>query len=311
MIFYTKRENQEDGGNTEMNLNQLHYFAKLAEVEHYTKAAEELSISQPSLSHAVSSLEKEIGTKLFEKQGRGVVLTKYGKIFKEYVDEAKKMTIEEISKHIYGIKMSSLEEYIYSKKRDKNNKQDVRCYFNLKECIQINLYLNLDYIEDAHVNKRKKHKVYHLYFITRSLEYDDGTVLMNINSQLNIYKYRIYISNRYRSNNECKQHNEILTLMHIILSYRMGAKYKERLIKKYINNKEIDKELEIMCNLSQAIEMDIKEKTVRKVTREVTRQNNVRGIYNVMKNLNVSFDVAMDILGFTKNEKIILKEYFL
>lgn len=213
------------------------------------------------------------------------------RIIQEYVEEAKKMTIEEISKHIYGIKMSSLEEYIYSKKRDKNNKQDVRCYFNLKECIQINIYLNLD------------------YNITRSLEYDDGTILMNINSQLNIYKSRIYISNRYRSNNECKQHNEILTLIHIILSYRMGAKYKERSIKKYINNKEVDKELEIMCNLSQAIEMDIKEKTVRKVTREVTRQNNVRAIYNIMKNLNVSFDVAIDILGFTKNEKIILKEY--
>lgn len=28
-----------------MNLNQLHYFSKLAEVEHYTKAAEELKIS--------------------------------------------------------------------------------------------------------------------------------------------------------------------------------------------------------------------------------------------------------------------------
>ena len=213
------------------------------------------------------------------------------RIIQEYVEEAKKMTIEEISKHIYGIKMSSLEEYIYSKKRDKNNKQDVRCYFNLKECIQINIYLNLD------------------YNITRSLEYDEGTILMNINSQLNIYKSRIYISNRYRSNNECKQHNEILTLIHIILSYRMGAKYKERSIKKYINNKEVDKELEIMCNLSQAIEMDIKEKTVRKVTREVTRQNNVRAIYNIMKNLNVSFDVAIDILDFTKNEKIILKEY--
>ena len=64
-----------------------------------------------------------------------------------------------------GLRGSSLEEYIYSKKRDKNNKQDVRCYFNLKECIQINIYLNLDYKEDAHVNKRKKHKVYHLYFI--------------------------------------------------------------------------------------------------------------------------------------------------
>ena len=71
-----------------MNEQQLQCFACVAEHLNFTKAAEELSISQPSLSHAVSSLEKEIGTKLFEKQGRGVVLTKYGKIFKEYVDEA-------------------------------------------------------------------------------------------------------------------------------------------------------------------------------------------------------------------------------
>ena len=70
-----------------MNLNQLHYFSKLAKAEHYTKAAEELGISQPSLSHAIGSLEQELGTKLFEKQGRNVVLTKYGKIFREYVDE--------------------------------------------------------------------------------------------------------------------------------------------------------------------------------------------------------------------------------
>ncbi len=71
-----------------MNLNQLAYFSKLAEVEHYTKAAEELKISQPSLSHAIRSLEEELGTKLFEKQGRGVVLTKYGSLFKEYVEES-------------------------------------------------------------------------------------------------------------------------------------------------------------------------------------------------------------------------------
>lgn len=71
-----------------MNLNQLHYFSRLAETQHYTKAAEELDISQPSLSHAISSLEKELGTRLFEKQGRNVVLTKYGAIFQEYVDES-------------------------------------------------------------------------------------------------------------------------------------------------------------------------------------------------------------------------------
>ncbi|HIZ75997.1 MAG TPA: LysR family transcriptional regulator, partial [Candidatus Mediterraneibacter stercoravium] len=74
-----------------MNLNQLHYFSRLAETQHYTKAAEELDISQPSLSHAISSLEKELGTRLFEKQGRNVVLTKYGAIFQEYVDESLKV----------------------------------------------------------------------------------------------------------------------------------------------------------------------------------------------------------------------------
>ena len=73
-----------------MNLNQLYYFSKLAEVEHYTKAAEELSITQPTLSHAIHTLEKELGTKLFAKHGRNVVLTKYGCIFLEYARDALK-----------------------------------------------------------------------------------------------------------------------------------------------------------------------------------------------------------------------------
>ena len=43
-----------------MNLNQLHYLVKLAQIEHYTRAAEELNISQPSLSHAIGMLESEL-----------------------------------------------------------------------------------------------------------------------------------------------------------------------------------------------------------------------------------------------------------
>lgn len=75
-------------GGISMNLNQLHYFVTLAHMEHYTKASKILSITQPSLSHAISSLENELGTYLFEKQGRNVVLTKYGKVFLEYVEES-------------------------------------------------------------------------------------------------------------------------------------------------------------------------------------------------------------------------------
>ena len=64
-----------------MNLYHLRYFVTLAHLEHYTKAAEELMITQPSLSHAISLLEKELGVLLFEKEGRNIVLTKYGRIF--------------------------------------------------------------------------------------------------------------------------------------------------------------------------------------------------------------------------------------
>ena len=71
-----------------MNLNQLHYFVTLAYMEHYTKAAKQLSITQPSLSHAIGMLEQELGTYLFEKQGRNVVLTKYGKVFLKYAAES-------------------------------------------------------------------------------------------------------------------------------------------------------------------------------------------------------------------------------
>ncbi|MBU0278582.1 LysR family transcriptional regulator [Gemella sp. zg-1178] len=64
-----------------MNLFHLKYFIKLAELEHYTKAAKELNITQPSLSHAIASLEEEINVKLFEKKGRNIILTKTGNIF--------------------------------------------------------------------------------------------------------------------------------------------------------------------------------------------------------------------------------------
>ena len=71
-----------------MNLSQLYYFQKLAELQHYTHAAEELFISQPTLSHAISGLEEDLGCKLFRKQGRNVRLTDEGVEFKTYVDEA-------------------------------------------------------------------------------------------------------------------------------------------------------------------------------------------------------------------------------
>ncbi|TKI06484.1 LysR family transcriptional regulator [Martelella alba] len=71
-----------------MNLKQLHYFKCLAEKQHYTEAAASLFISQPSLSHAIAELEKELGVMLFEKSGRNVRITDGGKLFLPYVENA-------------------------------------------------------------------------------------------------------------------------------------------------------------------------------------------------------------------------------
>lgn len=81
-----------------MNLYHLRYFVTLAHLEHYTKAAEILSITQPSLSHAISSLESELGVKLFEKDGRNVVLTKCGQAFLADVEQALDMLDSSINK---------------------------------------------------------------------------------------------------------------------------------------------------------------------------------------------------------------------
>ena len=68
-----------------MNLSHLTYFKKLAEVKHYTKAAAELYIAQPTLSVEISSLEKELGTPLFERKNNQILLTPCGKQFYHYV----------------------------------------------------------------------------------------------------------------------------------------------------------------------------------------------------------------------------------
>lgn len=66
-----------------MNLFHLRYFVKLAYTKHYTRAAEELCITQPSLSHAINQLENELGLPLFERTGRNTELTRFGVQFLE------------------------------------------------------------------------------------------------------------------------------------------------------------------------------------------------------------------------------------
>lgn len=71
-----------------MNLYHLRYFIVLAEMQHFRKASEKLCITQPSLSHAISQLETELGVTLFDRQSRSSVLTKEGRQFLDYVQRS-------------------------------------------------------------------------------------------------------------------------------------------------------------------------------------------------------------------------------
>jgi DNA-binding transcriptional LysR family regulator len=64
-----------------MDLLQLRYFQTVARTEHITKAAEELHISQPSLSKIISKLEKDLDVPLFDRKGRQIKLSIYGNAF--------------------------------------------------------------------------------------------------------------------------------------------------------------------------------------------------------------------------------------
>ncbi len=61
-----------------MELDQLRYFLKVAERANFTRAAEDLMISQPALSRSIQKLEEELGQPVFERKARSVSLTEAG-----------------------------------------------------------------------------------------------------------------------------------------------------------------------------------------------------------------------------------------
>lgn len=73
-----------------MELRHLRYFLAVAENLSFTRAADQLHVTQPTLSHQVMQLEEEIGSTLFDRIGRGVHLTASGEIFREYAQKALK-----------------------------------------------------------------------------------------------------------------------------------------------------------------------------------------------------------------------------
>lgn len=87
-----------------MDINQLKYFISVAQTLNFSEAARRNSLTQPSISHHINELEKQLGCKLFIRDKRSVSLTDSGRTFLPHALE-----IVDIS-HKAAVQLSNMEQ---------------------------------------------------------------------------------------------------------------------------------------------------------------------------------------------------------
>lgn len=86
-----------------MTLQQIVYFCEIAKTLHFTRASENLFVSQSSMSHSILALERELSVPLFTRQaGKKIALTYYGEQFLPYAQSILK-TVDDSKEHLNKI----------------------------------------------------------------------------------------------------------------------------------------------------------------------------------------------------------------
>jgi DNA-binding transcriptional LysR family regulator len=74
-------------GVDKMNIDHIEAFMYVVHLNSFHKAAEAMFLSQPTVSARIKTLESELDSVLFERQGRGIILTEKGKAFIPFADQ--------------------------------------------------------------------------------------------------------------------------------------------------------------------------------------------------------------------------------
>ena len=82
-----------------MNLQHLRYFLAVARTGGFTQAARQMNVTQPTVSSAVSELEKSMGVQLFNRDNRHVALTTEGRLLLSYAVQVEDL-LEEASERL-------------------------------------------------------------------------------------------------------------------------------------------------------------------------------------------------------------------
>jgi DNA-binding transcriptional LysR family regulator len=69
-----------------MDFEQLRTFQQVCRLKSFSKAAEKLGVTQPAISAQIRSLEKEVGSRLFDRDGGKVTYTAAGRLFEPFVE---------------------------------------------------------------------------------------------------------------------------------------------------------------------------------------------------------------------------------
>src|SRR5664279_1767733 len=69
---------------TSIKFRHLNTFIEVSRQKSVGKAAEVLNVSQPAVTKTIRELEEALDAKLFEKDGRGIRITRYGEVFLQH-----------------------------------------------------------------------------------------------------------------------------------------------------------------------------------------------------------------------------------
>lgn len=92
-----------------MEFKQIEAFVNVVKYKSFSKAGDASFLTQPTISTHINSLEREMGVQLFDRRGRGAVLTGYGRVFYQYATamlhtrEKALLSVNDFSKDIRGI----------------------------------------------------------------------------------------------------------------------------------------------------------------------------------------------------------------
>jgi len=149
-----------------MDFKQIEAFVFVAKYKSFSRAAEKLLLSQPTISTHISTLEEQLGVKLFDRLSKEVVLTEAGQVFYPYaVDildlrershEAVKEFLNEISGHLHIGYSTVAAEFILPEVIKKFKEEYYKTFFTLDNGSTQNIIQRLsDGILDLAIVARK------------------------------------------------------------------------------------------------------------------------------------------------------------